>query len=127
MQYVQTMKEALSIAIENHCIVWADAEGTIFDTEAMLAFIEIEETHSLPKDHYIAVSIEGAIGIVNRYEFDIEWLFYPVLDEAVKQKYISAFNQKIKQTEHKTKKFCTYCGNQLTPNSKFCTGCGASV
>lgn len=97
MEYVRTMTEALALAIENRCVVWADQEGTIFDVEAMLTFLEIEKKLELPPDHYIAVSIEGAIGIADRYEFDIEWLFYPVLDEKVRQKYLDEFNRRVKR------------------------------
>ncbi len=132
MQYVKTMKEALALAIDNSCIVWADSEGTIFDVEAMLAFLEIEEKQALPEDHYIAVSIEGAIGVANRYEFDIDWLFYPVLDENVRRKYLDAFNEKVKQGGTQTpppaaKRFCTYCGGRLAPGARFCPSCGGKT
>lgn len=133
MEYVQTVKEALVVAMENNCFVWTDFEGTIFDVEAMLSLLKAVETKTLPKDHYFAVSIEGAIGIANGYEFDIDWLFYPVLDEKVRQKYIEAFNRRIKesapgaQLQRQTNNFCSYCGNQLLPGAKFCSSCGAKA
>lgn len=133
MEYVRTMKEALALAVENRCVVWADQEGTIFDVEAMLTFLEIEKKLELPPDHYIAVSIEGAIGIADRYEFDIEWLFYPVLDEKVRQKYLDEFNRRVKEGPGKAASrpgaaaFCSYCGNQLSPGAKFCSSCGAKM
>lgn len=127
------MTEAISLAVNNRCVVWADTEGTIFDVEAMLTFLDIEKKLSLPPDHFFAVSIEGAIGIVDHYEFNIEWLFYPILDEKICKKYIDEFNKRLKespggaQAQSRANNFCPYCGNQLSPGAKFCSSCGAKT
>ena len=133
MEYVRTVKEALVVAMESNCFVWTDFEGTIFDVEAMLSLLKTVETKALPRDHYFAVSIEGAIGIANGYEFDIEWIFYPVLDEEVRRKYIEAFKRRVEDSapgdrpQRRANSFCSNCGERLSPGVRFCASCGTRV
>ena len=98
----------------------------------MAEFAEMADAdHPLNEEQLYAVSIEGAIGLVEKYEFDLRWLFYPVLDEEVKAKYLHAVQEELKQQENVKQgqnstgwRFCPNCGTKLNPGARFCPECG---
>lgn len=127
MQYTKTCKEALVLSCQNGCVVWADTGGTIFDIDTMVEFAEIADAeHPTGEDQFYAISIEGAIGIIDQYEFNLQWFFYPVLDEEVKEKYRKAIQDDLNKQDQKTAKqrFCPHCGARINPGAKFCPECG---
>ena len=93
MQRYESMKEA-AIAATTLCHNWlVKTEGSVADPDTLLILAEAFDREFADQNNNPAAflcSKEGAVGLTFDYEYNAQWLLYPLCDESMIQEEVIA-------------------------------------
>ena len=128
---------------ESLCGSWKDIiSGKIISKEELL---EIYEKENMDDDEFFVVSMEGAIGYFEEFEYNVIWMYLPAskaelsiakeeaeeekpkVEETAKNYDANETTAEVSIQEKPVPNFCRQRGNKLRPGVKFCSKCGMKI